>query len=263
MAVYQYPLSPYSSEQPLWVVFYGAPYSLRASERTRWGVAARAQQTIILPLPKDPGYTIAHEFGVSNDNPIAPVLTAAGIQNSGGLTTLLARLTQPATAFYEKTFATSTFRRFSNVTELTMISEGRKQFSFEYIFTPKSAAEANAVDNICGTFRKSSYPVLASELPERSYPQGLWCIDIMPGNQPTGNSTNSIAAEFLGEPLVCVLKTVTVKRNDPIDPVVRFLPTGQSNVTLLSLVFQEFETGTYDPNVNATLSKSEIAERYL
>jgi hypothetical protein len=260
---YQYPLGTYAAEQPLWMMFHCASYSLISGLRTRQSVKARAGLRIKLPLPRDPGYTIAHEYGVNNDNPVAPILTAAGIQNSGGLTNLLARLAQPATVFYEKTFATSTYRRFSNVTELTMVSEGRKQFEFQYIFTPKTEQEAYQVDAICGSFRKSSYPALASELPERSYPQNLWAIDILSGNQPTGNTTNSISAEFLGEPLVCVLKTVTVKRNDSADPVVRFLPSGHSNVTLLGLVFQEFETGTYDPNFNAVLSKSEISSNYL
>ncbi len=265
MAEYEYPKFPYDREQPLKMVFYGAPYSLDKNWRTRSGVAQRATKEghiITLPLPKDPGYLIAHEFGINNDNPVAPVITAAGVKNSGGVTRLLERLTQPALVFFEKTFATSTYRRFSNVTELTMVSEGRKQYNFEYIFTPKSQEEADEVDAICGTFRKSSYPSLASDLPERSYPQGLWVMDLIQGNQPSAY-TNSLAAEFLGEPLVCVLKTVIVKRNDEIDPIVRFLPDGQSNVTLLGLKFEEFETGTYVPEANAVWSKSEIASRYL
>jgi hypothetical protein len=258
----QYPLGVYSSEQPLKILFYAAPYSLMKKERTRGGVAGRADIIISLPLPKDPGYTVAHSFAENNDNPVAPVLTAAGIKNSGGVISLLRRLAQPALVFYEKTFATSTYRRFSNVSEMSMVSEGRKQFMFEYIFTPKNAAESAVVDDIVGTFRKCSYPMLASGLPERSYPQRLWTIDVIPGNQPSPY-TNSLAAEFLGEPLVCVLKTVIVKRNDDADPIVRFLPDGRSNVTLLGLVFQEFETGTYVPDANAIWSKSEIADKYL
>lgn len=259
-----------ASEQPMWLKFCAAPYSLRKKERTRDGVTARAQFEIYLPLPKDPGYTIAHDFGVSNDNPIAPIISMANIANSGradsaidqtSIENLMIRMAQPATAYYERLFATSTYRRFSNLTELTMVSEGRKQYVFSYIFTPKNAEEAVQIEAICGTFRKSSYPAVASELPERVFPQGLWTIEVIPGvNQPEFSEASST---FLGEPLVCVLKTVTVKKNDEADPITRFLPNGASAVTLLVLTFQEFEAGSYDPEQNAIRSKSEIATDYL
>jgi hypothetical protein len=212
-------------------------------------------------MPKDPGFQVAHEYGISNDNPVAPVISAAGLANSGNsLSTLAARLLQPAAFYYEKTFSTSTFRRFSNVTELTMTSEGRKQYFFQYIFVPKNAEEAVRVDDIVGTFYKSSYPTVASGLPERSYPQNLWSITM------EGINGQRIDGDFLGRPLTLVLKTVVVKRNDELDPVLRFTPSGHSNVTLLGLVFQEFETGTYDPTEprgGQVLSKSEISAKYL
>lgn len=260
MAFLQYPLGAYASDQIGWMTFYTSYYSLQSAQRTPSAVRSNAFYTIRLPMPKDPGYQVAHEFGVSNDNPIAPVLTAAGLANSGGLSNLAARLLQPATFYYEKTFATSTFRRFSNVTELTMTSEGRKQYFFQYIMVPKNQSEAVAIDNIVGTFYKASYPRVASGLPERSYPQNLWAFSM------EGVGGQEISGDFLGRPLTMVLKTVIVKRNDEVDPVMRFTTSGHSNITLLGLVFQEFETGTYDPtepNGGQILSKSEIANKYL
>jgi hypothetical protein len=261
----QYPLGTYASEQPMWLKFIGAPYSLKKEQRTRDGIAANSEIEIYLPLPKDPGYTIAHEFSISNDNPVAPIISMANIANSGanmaeGTVNLAARLMEPAAAYYERFFATSTYRRFSNLTELTMVSEGRKQYFFQYIFAPRSEDESIQVERICATFRNASYPTLASNLPERTYPQGLWTIDVVPGNVP---SFGDASATFLGEPLPCLLKTVTVKKNDSADPVTRFLPNGASALTLLGLVFQEFETGTYDPNKGQLRSKSEIANDYL
>jgi hypothetical protein len=263
MADYEYPQPPYDAEQPYKVAFYSAPYSLEKEKRTRGGIVGRAEHTILLPLPKEPQYSVLHEYAISNDNPISPILTRAGIKNSGGVGTWLERRLQPATVFFEKTFATSTYRRFSNIGEMSMVAEGRKQFLFEYIFVPKNEKESIAVDNICGTFRKTSYPTAALPYPERSYPQNLWVIDVISGNQPDA-WTNSLAAEIFGEPLPCVLKSVEVKRADDADPIMRFLPNGRSNMTLLALLFQEFETGTYVPGaVNAVLSKSEIATGYL
>ena len=63
--------------------------------------------------------------------------------------------------------------------------------------------------------------------------------------------------------MVCVLETVKVEKNDASDPVVRYLPNGGSSMTLLGLVFSEFETGTYDESVNALRSKSEISTAYF
>lgn len=260
MAFTQYPLGSYANEQIGWIYFYCASYSLRSKDRKPSSIPGRSFATIKLPMPRDPGFTIAHEYNVSNDNPVAPVLTSAGLANSGSLGNLAARLMQPSFFYYEKTFATSTFRRFSNVTELTMSSEGRKQYFFQYVLVPKNTDEAIAIDNIVGTFYKYSYPTVASGLPERSYPQNLWAITM------EGLNGQRVDGDFLGRPLTLVLKTVIVKKNDEIDPVVRFTSSGHSNVTLLGLVFQEFETGTYDPTEprgGQVLSKSEIADKYL
>lgn len=259
----QYPVdnSIEAQEQAGWIWFYSSPYSLLANQRTNDFIRSNSPYNIRLPMPKDPGYQVAHEYGISNDNPVAPVLTAAGLANSGGsISRLASRILQPAFFYYEKTFSTSTYRRFSNITELTMTSEGRKQYFFQFIFTPKNEKEADAVDDICGTFYKTSYPTLAGNLPERTYPQNLWSMQL------EGLYGMNVTGDFLGNPLPLVLKTVIVKKNDELDPVLRFLPNGQSNVTLLGVVFQEFETGTYDPSLprgGQVVSKSDIAARYL
>ena len=265
---FQYPFGVYAAEQPLWLNFFTAPYSLKNSERTRPGVINRAEFAIQLPMPKEPGYQILHNFGESNNNPVGPVLSRAGLANSGGLNetgavNMLSRILQPAMFFYERMFASTTYRRFSNIAEMTMVSEGRKQYSFQYVMVPKSAEESLQVEKIVGTFRKCSYPAVASNLPERSYPQKLWALAVTKGNGVALGGESNLTANWLGEPLVCVLNTVSVKKNDDADPIIRYLPNGASSVTLLSLVFTEFETGTYVPEANAVWSKSEISTYYF
>jgi hypothetical protein len=160
-------------------------------------------------------------------------------------------------------FATSTYRRFSNIAEATMVSEGRKKYFFQYVFVPKNAAESIQVEEIIGTFRKSSYPTVATGLPERSYPQNLWALQVSKGNGVALGGEQNLTANWMGEPLVCVLETVKVQKNDEIDPVIRYLPNGASSITLLGLLFSEFETGTYVPEANAVWSKSEISNYYF
>lgn len=264
---YKYPQGQYANEQPLWMNFYAATYSLKAEERTRSNIQSRSFAHLQLPMPKEPGYQVRHEFG-EGTNPVGPVLSLAALENSGGagnFDTLWNRIIDPAKFQNEYMYATTTYRRFSNITEATMVSEARKEYYFEYIFVPKSQAESIAVEQIVGTFRKSSYPALASGLPERTYPQNLWALNITRGAQ-TGGASTDLAADWLGEPLPCVLATVIVKKNDAADPVIRYLPSGLSNVTILGLLFREFETGTYDPNYGtggSVRSKSEIANAYL
>jgi hypothetical protein len=263
MAYYQYPLGAYATEQPLWINFFCAKYSLINDDRTREGIQSRAFHHLKLPMPKEPGYFVRHEFG-EGTNPVGPTITLASIANSGGIAnfdTLFQRNLDPG-AFQEEYFkATSTFRRFSNITEATLVSEARKEYNFEYIFVPKNQAESEQVEEIVGTFRKCSYPSVATGLPERTYPQNLWSFEISKG----ANTSMSLGStdDWLGEPLPCVLTTVVVKKNDSADPVLRLLPNGNSNVVLLGLVFREFETGTYDPSANAVLSKSEISAKYF
>jgi hypothetical protein len=264
----KYPLGVYAAEQPLWMNFFAAEYSLRNIDRTRSGVISRAFAHIQLPMPKEPGYQALHNFGESNSNPVGPILTRAGLANSGGVgiggaINVLSRMMQPSLFYHERLFASSTYRRFSNIAEMSMISEARKQYFFQYVFVPKNEAESIAIEEIVGTFRKSSYPAVASELPERSYPQKLWTLAVTPGNGTALGGATNLTANWLGEPLVCVLNSVIVKKNDDADTVIRYLPNGASSLTLLGLVFTEFETGTYVPEVNATLSKSEISARYF
>jgi hypothetical protein len=256
---FKYPLGVYASEQPLWMNFFTAPYSLINRERTRPGVVSRSQFHIQLPMPKEPGYNVQHEFGESNSNPVGPILTKAGLANSGGGMNMLERIAAPAMAYYERVFATSTYRRFSNIAEMSMISEARKQYFFQYVFVPKNNNESIAVEEIVGTFRKCSYPAVASGLPERSYPQNLWAMTVSRGNGVALGGEGNLTANWLGEPLVCVLNTVMVKKNDDADSIIRYLPNGGSSITLLGLQFTEFETGTYVPGANAVWSKSEIS----
>lgn len=262
---YQYPsTSPYIEEQPLWVTFSASTYSLINRQRTRDGLWSRRFAELTLPMPKVPGYSLKHEFG-EGTNPVGPVLSMGAVANSGGFKnfdTLWNRILAPDVAATEYMYSTSTYRRFSNISEYTMVSEARRVYAFDYIFAPKNASDSVQVEQIIGTFRKSSYPNVANGLPERTYPQNLWTISVSPGfsnnPNPTGPLTN-LTANWLGEPLPCVLQSMVVKKNDDSDPVVRLLPNGLSNVTLLGLVFVEFETGSYDYDRNRLLSKSEVS----
>jgi len=147
---------------------------------------------------------------------------------------------------------------------LTLVSEARKKYVFEYIFAPKNKDESLEVEDIIGSFRKVSYPTAVFELPERTYPQNLWSMQITYGaSAPSSVESENPTRDWLGDPLPCVLKTVSVKKNDRADPIVRLLPSGYSNVTMLGLVFEEFETGTFDPETNEVLSKSEISYNYF
>jgi hypothetical protein len=262
---YQYPkTSPYIEEQPLWVTFSASGYSLINAVRTRAGLWQTRFAEISLPMPKVPGYSLRHEFG-EGTNPVGPVLSMGAVSNSGGFKnfdTLWNRILAPDVAATEYMYSTSTYRRFSNISEYTMVSEARRVYAFDYIFAPKNDADSIQVENIIGTFRKSSYPTVANGLPERTYPQNLWTISVSPGfsaiSNPTGPLTD-LTGNWLGEPLPCVLQSMVVKKNDDSDPVLRLLPNNLSNVTLLGLVFVEFETGSYDPIRNSLLSKSEVS----
>lgn len=259
MPYYTYPNGLYANGIPLWANFFVSRYDLRAANRTRWGVVGRSFGHIRLPLPTEPGFQARHEFAQA-DNPVGPVISAAGLLNSGNnMDTLFERTLQPAKFYSEKQFATSTYRRFSNITELSMVSEARKSYKFDYIFVPHTAEEAMSVENIVASFRKWSYPIYA-DYPERTYPQNLWAIKVTQGSSSSSTYEN-LSEIWLGEPLVCVLENITVKRNDKSDPVVRLLPNGSSSYTLMSLIFTEFETGTFVPGANYLFSKSEISAR--
>lgn len=273
-----YPLGEYLDDQPLFMKFFVSSYSLKNTERTRISVQSRAQYSITLPLPSDVGYGAAHEFG-QGWTPIAPMSNftpnflnnggrMSGVDKESSLPTLDGSKYDQKREFSSATFigelqkaSTSTFKKFSNITEMTMVSEARKRYEFKYIFAPKNYNEAMAVEAICGTFRKTSYPTVAEGLPERTFPQNLWSMIIMPNTNTPVSSDIDYTSDWLGDPLVCVLTSVTVKKNDRMDPVIRMLPSGHSNVTLLSIAFEEFETGTWDPEEESILSKSEISAK--
>lgn len=268
MAFYQYPLGDYAREQPLWVNFYVAEYSLINYNRTRRGIIQNNFHSLKLPFPREVGYSANHEFG-QGFTPIAPNATLnPNLANNGGAGNKdLVRDRENAMSrsglfgeYQSATSTSSTLRRFSNITELTMVSEARKKYVFEYILAPKNEAESLAIEDIIGTFRKTSYPTVAMGLPERTYPQNLWALTVTYNEAVTAEvASENPTAEWLGDPLPCVLKTVTVKKNDKADPIVRILPNGYSNITLLGLVFEEFETGSYDAQKGEIFSKSEIS----
>lgn len=249
----QYPLYK-SNEIVFWAVFRCAEYSVINTQRTRASISNRSILEIWLPFSSEPKMSLQHEFA-QGTNPVGPVLSLAGLKNSsGGDDTFLERLSAPAAAFYEATFTTDTYRRFSNVTEATMTSEARRNFSFKYLFVPKTADEALAVDAITLAFKNYSYPRVVSGLPERTFPQNLWTIQA----QSTAQSSNVLTESWLGDPLPCVLSSMSMEKGDPNDPVVKILQNTRAAATMMTLTFTEFETGTFAPG-RGLLSKSEVS----
>jgi hypothetical protein len=145
---------------------------------------------------------------------------------------------------------------YSNITEMSLKSEARREFTFSWLLVPKNKDDATAITNICNYFREASYPVYA-DLPERVYPAPIWAIYILAAE----GIDDSLTRNWLGDPLVCVLAAVAVnklpldstrptyfKNNDgTVDPV----------ATALSVVFKEFETGAAIPG-GRVVSKSEF-----
>ena len=254
---YSYPIT-FTNELPFWTSFYCSEYSVINEKRTRSHIKANPILTIHLPFTSEPKMALKHEYA-QGTNPVGPVLSLAGLKNtSGGDDTFLERLSAPSAAFFESTFTTDTYRRFSNITELTMTSEARREYYFRYLFVPKSQDEANVVDNIVRSFRNFSYPKAVENLPERSYPQNIWVIEASAINA-SGASNDALTNIWLGDPLPLVLSSLSVEKGDPNDPVLKFFPDTNSFITLLTLQFTEFETGTYSSRDNKLKSKSEIS----
>ena len=252
-----YPLGQSNAEIPFWCIFSCSSYSVINDKRTRDGISANSFLKIALPFTSEPKMTLKHEFS-EGTNPVGPVLSMAGLKNTnGGEAALIDRMAAPAAAFYEASFTTDTYRRFSNVTESTMTSEARRNFSFKYLFVPKNAAESEMVDAIVNSFRNFSYPKVVPSLPERSFPQNLWTITAV------SNAANSLylTSSWLGDPLPCVLTSMEVDKGDPADPVLKVLPNTRAHTTMLTVSFAEFETGTYAPRYQGgrLLSKSEVS----
>lgn len=256
---YQYPIT-YTDEIPFWCEFACAPYSVLKENRTRSGIYTRATHKVWLPFTSEPKMSLEHQFA-QGTNPVGPVLSLAGLKNTSGSNaeeTFLERLSAPVAAFYEATFTTDTFRRFSNITEATMTSEARRQFSFKYLFVPKSETESAMVDSIITIFRNMSYPKAVENLPERTFPQNLWTIKAAANNSQA--DPDILTSVWLGDPLPCVLNSMMVEKGDPSDPVLKFFPDTTSFITTMTLNFMEFETGTYSDKDGILKSKSEIAE---
>jgi hypothetical protein len=253
-----YPQQPYSNEIPFWCIFKCAEYSVINKNRTRQYIRENPLLEIWLPFTSEPKMRLEHEFA-SGANPVGPVASMAGLKNtSGGDDVFLERLSAPAAAFYEAAFTTDTYRRFSNITEATMTSEARRNFSFKYLFVPKNPAESEAVDQIVNSFKNYSYPKVVPELPERTFPQNLWVIDAFSnGDVGAAYLTNS----WLGDPLPCVLSSLQVDKGDPADPVLKVFKNARAVITLLTVTFTEFETGTFAPAFQdgVLLSKSEVS----
>jgi hypothetical protein len=253
MGVYKYPIA-YSAENPFWIYFSAADYSVRAQNRTRSGVSSRAVETVILPLPMVFDLETKHLFSEELSF-VGPHLSVAGMANAGGPLQLTERIASSVFGYVEPLVATETFRRFSNITELSLIAEARRLFAFQYLFVPKTKEEADVVWSICDLFQTMSYPIAAGA-PEKVYPPPLWRI--------AGNNYK-VTSQWLLEPLVCVLSAVAVSPIPQQDAYVpRYRVDGSPVATRLSLVFQEFEPGTRVPGVlGGIVSKSEIAASLL
>jgi len=249
MGVYRYPLA-YAAENPFWIYFSAADYSVRAQNRTRAGVASRAVETVILPLPMVYNLETKHMFNEELSF-VGPHLSVAGMANSGGPLALTERIASSVFGFVEPLVATESYRRFSNITELAILSEARRSFQFQYLFVPKNTQEADVVWTICDLFNTMSYPV-SGGVPEKAYPPPLWRI--------AGNNYR-VTSQWLQEPLVCVLAAVAVSPIPQQDAYVpRYRIDGSPVATRLSLTFTEFEPGTRIPGaLGGIRSKSEIA----
>jgi hypothetical protein len=251
---YTYPTSD-QAEIPYWVLFYNAPYSVLAEDRTRAGVLSRAYDYIQLPLPMNLEYETAHAFtdGVGTLDPSFG--SAATEINFGGRVELAKKaFLDPILIRLEQLSSTSTFRKFANTTEMQLTSEARREFAFDYILVPKNFDDSVIINEICNYFRASSYPWRADS-PEKVYPPSLWGMQVV----GAGNS-DYLTQSWLSDPLVCVLTNVVINKIPFEDKsIARFFQDGSSMATSITLLFKEFETGTYDPSFNRVLSKSEIA----
>lgn len=252
---YTYPTNTTDqTEIPYWVIFYNAPYSVLAEDRTRAGVYNRAFDYIQLPLPIGMEVETAHAFSESF-SPIDPFVgTAATEVNLGGRLELAKkRFLDPLLVRLERFSTLSTFRKYGNTNELQIQSEARREFAFDYLMVPKNIDDSVVINGICNYFRSASYPWRADSA-EKIYPPSLWGMQVVGG----GDST-FLTESWLSDPLVCVLTNVVINKI-PFDDksVARVFQNGASMATSLRLVFKEFETGTYDPNRNRVLSKSEI-----
>jgi len=252
---YIYPTSD-QAEIPYWVIFYNAPYSVLALDRTRSGVLSRSDDNYVqLPLPTNLEYETAHSYN-EGIGTLSPERGSAATEiNLGGRAELAKkRFLDPVIMRLEQLSSTSTFRKQSNTSELSLSSEARREFEFSYILVPKNFDDSVIINGLCNFFRATSYPWRADS-PEKVYPPSLWAMQVV----GAGNS-DFLTQSWLSDPLVCVLTNVVINKIPFEDKsIARFFQNGSSMATSITLLFKEFETGTYDPNRNKVLSKSEIA----
>jgi len=254
---YTFPLTD-ANEIPHWVLFEAAEYSVLAVDRTRNAISQRSYDYIQLPLPLGISISTQHAFS-EGPNPVGPLMSAASAANSSGKSqfekdaNLMGRLIlDPLMMMIDSYNTTGTQQMFSNITEMSLFSEARRVFVFQYAFVPKNFEESRTVANICEAFRVSSYPS-STNVPERILPPPLWRIQVMGEGDP-----NLLTKAWLGDPLVCVLATVEINKipfgqND----TARFFQDGGPAATTMTLFFKEFETGTLKDG--AVYSKSEIS----
>ena len=241
-------------------VFYGmqflaAPYSVLAVERTRAWVGDNSFLDIILPLPNSHINSTQQSYS-EEANPVGPMLSAAGLKNAGSMGKLLKKnFEEPFLTYLQNLSSTTTQISFSNITEMSLKSEARREFRFNWFLVPKNQDDALAIATICEAFRVSSYPYYADSA-ERITPPALWNLSIF-SNADVG-TVDELSAAWIGAPLVSVLLTVDINKV-PIDSErPTFTYTGQPVATVLSLVFKEFETGAIGSK-GEILSKSEQA----
>lgn len=253
MAEYIFPTST-GNEVFYGMQFLASPYSVLAVERTRAWVAKNAFLDIILPLPNSHINSTQQSYS-EEANPVGPMLSAAGLKNAGGAQRLLKKnFEEPFLTYLQNLSSTTTQISFSNITEMSLKSEARREFRFNWFLVPKNQNDALAIATICEAFRTSSYPYYADSA-ERVTPPALWNLSIF--SDAGVGTVDELSSAWIGSPLVSVLVTVDINKV-PIDSErPTFTYTGQPVATVLSLVFKEFETGAIGSD--GIMSKSEFA----
>ena len=251
MAIWQFPSGSYIGEQGYSIRMYAKEYSVLAGLRTRNAIAAAPFHTITLPIPGNLVTQTQHGYS-EEANPVGPMLTAAGALNSGGTANLLKRVfIDPMLTYFSNISSTTTQQMYSNITELSLKSEARREFEFGWLLIPKNETEATAVANICNVLREASYPVYAGG-PERIYPPPIWTLRIAASN----GDDLGLTRDWLGDPMPCVLAGISVNKVPLDSNRPTYFTNGQPFATALSVIFKEFETGAIG-NGGFVISKSE------
>jgi hypothetical protein len=250
----KYPITQqYDKEQGYVIGFSAAPYSVRASERTRSAIIGGGNTitNIIMPIPGELVVQTAHAYS-EEANPVGPMLTAAGALNSGGDINLLRRVfVDPMLTYFSNISSTTSQQMYSNITELSLKSEARREYEFGWLLIPKNQCDAIYIQAIANAFREASYPVYA-DLPERIYPPPIWAMYISDEIEPNPDLTRN----WLGDPMPLVLASVSVNKVPLDSKRVTYFTDGQPVATAISVLFKEFETGAIGPG-GFVYSKSE------